>query len=200
MAARLRCARFCPQIPSRDRCYLPMVRPFAVRNWCRDTACRTPSLYCLGDPTGSVSPTSPEPAQCGRCAVQSTVPLQSRARLPRPALRRRLRARPCPHAPSRLTPDPRGAETQREAAEAPDLDAPAVGEMLRHVIEHHLHRELDVALDELGLVLRDAMDQLALRHRPIVACAPRGRDRWRRRVRAAAVHREPSPNLDRRGR
>ena len=38
--------------------------------------------------------------------------------------------------------------------EAPDFDAPAPGEALRHVVEHHLHRERDVGFDELGLVLR----------------------------------------------
>ena len=47
-----------------------------------------------------------------------------------------------------VAPDPCAAETQREAAEAADLDAPAAGETLRHVLEHHLHRELDVALGE----------------------------------------------------
>ena len=64
--------------------------------------------------------------------------------------------------------DPRGAQSDREAAEAPDLDSPATGETCRHLLEHHLHRERDVTLDELGLLVRNAVDQLRLRHRPIV--------------------------------
>ena len=81
--------------------------------------------------------------------------------------------------------DPRGAKTGREAAEASDLDLPATGETRRHLVEHHLHRELDVARDELGLLLRNLMDQLGLRHRPIVARALWGRDPRRRPVSAA---------------
>ena len=50
--------------------------------------------------------------------------------------------------------DPRGAESDREAAEAPDLDSPATGETCRHLLEHQPHRERDVTLDELGLLLR----------------------------------------------
>ena len=72
--------------------------------------------------------------------------------------------------------DPRSAETEREAAEAPDLDPPTAGETLCHVFEHHPYRELDVALNERGLLLRDALDQRGLRHRRIVARPPRGRD------------------------
>ena len=68
-----------------------------------------------------------------------------------------------------IAPDPRAAESQREAAEAADLDAPSPGETLRHVINHHLHRELDVSLGELGLLLRDATDEFGLGHRTIVA-------------------------------
>ena len=46
---------------------------------------------------------------------------------------------------------------------------------------------LDVALDELGLLLRNAMDQFGLRHWPIVARALWGRDPRRRRGRAAGA-------------
>ena len=83
--------------------------------------------------------------------------------------------------------DPRAAETEREVAEAPDLDAPTAGETRRHLVEHHLHCELDVALDDLGLLLRNPMHQLGLRHRPIVARALWGRDPRRRRGRAAGA-------------
>ena len=68
--------------------------------------------------------------------------------------------------------DPHAVETEREAGETSDLDALAVSETLRHVVEHHLHRELDVAIDEPGLLLRNLMGQLGPPHRPIVARAP----------------------------
>ena len=45
-----------------------------------------------------------------------------------------------------VVPDPPApVVVQREAAEAPDLDAPARGETRRHVLEHRLHREVHVA-------------------------------------------------------
>ena len=63
-----------------------------------------------------------------------------------------------------------------EAAEGSDFDSPATGETRRHLVEHHLHRALDVAIEELGLLVRNPMDQLGPRHRPIVARALWGRD------------------------
>ena len=89
--------------------------------------------------------------------------------------------------------DSRGAQTQREAAEGSDFDSPATGETRRHLLEHHLHRELDVALDDLGLLLRNPMDQLGPRHRPIVARALWGRDPRRRRVSAAGASQRRDP-------
>ena len=74
-----------------------------------------------------------------------------------------------------LAADPRGPETEREASEAPDLDSPAAGETRRHVFEHHLHRELDVAFDDVGLALCNPMDQLRPDHRRIVSL-------WRARM------------------
>ena len=62
----------------------------------------------------------------------------------------------------------RRAVTEREAGEAPDLDAPAPGETFHHLVEHPLHRELDIALAEIGVLERNALDQLRSRHRPIV--------------------------------
>ena len=75
-----------------------------------------------------------------------------------------------------VPPNSRRAETEQEAAEASDLDSPATGEIRRHLVKHNLHRELDVALDDLGLLLRNPMDQIGLRHEPIIAPAPCDRD------------------------
>ena len=61
------------------------------------------------------------------------------------------------------------SETQRDASEAPDLDSPTTREPRRHVLEHHVHRERDVALDKVGLLVRDSFDELRLRHCSIVA-------------------------------
>ena len=60
------------------------------------------------------------------------------------------------------------AETYREAAEATDLDSTSGGKVRRHVLKHHVHRHCDVSLDEMGLRLRNPLDQLRLRHSPIV--------------------------------
>ena len=70
-----------------------------------------------------------------------------------------------------VPPDSRRAETEQEAAEASHLDSPATGETRRHLVEHNLHRTLDVALDDLGLLLRNPMDQIGLRHESIIAPA-----------------------------
>ena len=79
-----------------------------------------------------------------RCAIDTFAQLHARLkvhRVPRGERQRR---------PGRgVAPDPCASKIRREAAEAPDLDAPAAGETLGHVLEHHLHRELDVALGEL---------------------------------------------------
>ncbi len=68
--------------------------------------------------------------------------------------------------------DPHEVETEREAGEASDLDAPTVSEILRYAVEHHLHRELDIALDEPELLPRNVIGQREPPHRPIVARAP----------------------------
>ena len=56
----------------------------------------------------------------------------------------------------------------KEAGKASDLDSPAIGEARRHLVEHPLHRELDVTLGEMRLLERNALDQLRSRHRAIV--------------------------------
>ena len=61
----------------------------------------------------------------------------------------------------------RGPESEREACEASDLDASATGEMRRHLLEHHPHRERDITRADLGLLVRNPADQLRLRHWPI---------------------------------
>ena len=63
--------------------------------------------------------------------------------------------------------DPPGSEMEREAAKAPNLDSVATRETLRHVLEDRLDRQLDVPVDELGLLLRNPFDQLRLRHLPV---------------------------------
>ena len=65
--------------------------------------------------------------------------------------------------------EPRAPVTLREASDAPDLDSPATGEFGRHVIDHPVHRERDVALDKVGLPARNPFDVLRLRHRCVVA-------------------------------
>ena len=70
-----------------------------------------------------------------------------------------------------IAPDPSSTKVQREAAEAPNLDTPAVGEACRHVFEHHLHRKLHVAPGEQRVLVRNALDQFRPRHRSIVPCS-----------------------------
>ena len=86
-----------------------------------------------------------------------------------------------------VPPGSRRAETEQEAAEASDLDSPTTGETRRHLVEHNLHRELNVALYDLGLLLRNPLDQIRLRHRPIIAPALCDRDPRRRPPRSTAA-------------
>ena len=86
-----------------------------------------------------------------------------------------------------VPPHSRRAETEQEAAEASDLDSPTTRETRRHLVEQTLHRTLDVALDDLGLFLRNPMDQIRLRHEPIIAPALCDRDPRRRPPRSTAA-------------
>ena len=60
----------------------------------------------------------------------------------------------------RVSSDPSGSEVERKAAKAPNLDSVAARETLRHVLEDRLDRQLDVPVDELGLLLGNPFDQL----------------------------------------
>src|SRR5690606_14492650 len=60
--------------------------------------------------------------------------------------------------------DPRRPVGKREAAEAADLDAMAVGQCPGHRIENGAHRELGVLRDQLRIALGEPGDQFRLRH------------------------------------
>ena len=88
----------------------------------------------------------------------------------------------------------RAGRKQSEKLPKPRISIrPATSQTRRHLVEHHLHRELDVALDDMGLLLRNPMDQFGLRHHPIVARALWGRDPRRRRVSSSRLER-PGPS------
>ena len=67
-------------------------------------------------------------------------------------------------------------EVQREAAEAADLDALAAREAVGHMLEYRLHRELDVPIRQLRLLLRDALDQFRFGHGIRTTLIPAGPD------------------------
>ena len=82
------------------------------------------------------------------------------------------------------------SETYREAAEATDLDSTSDGKVRRQVLKHHVHRQFDVSLDEMGLRLRNPLDQLRLGHWPIVPSSAK-RCPW---VGPGCRHRRPRPS------
>ncbi len=64
----------------------------------------------------------------------------------------------------RVAPDAAGPVMQREAAEAADLDAIALGERIRNLIEHELDRQLHILVHQMGLLEGQPFNQFRLGH------------------------------------
>src|SRR5689334_7833116 len=63
-----------------------------------------------------------------------------------------------------ITPGARGPVIEPETAEAPDLDALALGQALAHRVEDHLHREFRILRHQLRVAYRQLRDQLGFGH------------------------------------
>jgi hypothetical protein len=63
-----------------------------------------------------------------------------------------------------LRPAPGVARAHRERAEAAQLDAAAVLERLDHPLQDHADHALDVALGQMGILLREFRDEFGLDH------------------------------------
>ena len=125
------------------------------------------------------------PLRFGRATIRATDPFaQLLARLEMKGVPSRKRHRRTGFG---VPPHSRRAETEQEAAKTSDLDSPTTGETRRHLVEHNLHRTLDVALGDLRLLLRNPLDQIGLRHEPIIAPALCDRDPRRRPPRSTAA-------------